>query len=83
MIKYEGEETKYNYNLSDVESILKFLYDNNYYNPKLCTKEVMQELMSYISRFLSNITENKHKALLERSETEEEAREYFGDEFVK
>lgn len=43
----------------------------------------MQELMSYIDRFLSNITENKHKALLERRETEEEAREYFGDEFIK
>ncbi len=28
MIKYEGEETKYNYNLSDVESILKYLSDN-------------------------------------------------------
>ena len=39
--------------------------------------------MSYIDRFLSNITENKHKALLERRETEEEAREYFGDEFIK
>ena len=48
MIKYEGEETKYNYNLSDVESILKYLSDNNYYDSKLCTKEVMQELMSYI-----------------------------------
>ncbi len=48
MIKYEEEETKYNYNLSDVESILKYLSDNNYYDSKLCTKEVMQELMSYI-----------------------------------
>ena len=48
MIKSEGEETKYNYNLSDVESILKYLSDNNYYDSKLCTKEVMQELMSYI-----------------------------------
>ena len=62
--------------------ILWYLYPN-YYDSKLCTKEVMQELMSYIDRFLSNITENKHKALLERRETEEEAREYFGDEFIK
>lgn len=83
MIKYEGEETKYNYNLSDVESILKYLSDNNYYNPKLCTKEVMQDLMTYIDNFLSNITESKHKTLLERRETEEEAREYFGDEFIR
>ena len=38
MIKYEVEENKQNYNLSDVESILKYLSDNNYYDPKLCTK---------------------------------------------
>ena len=83
MIKYEGEETKYNYNISDVETIINHLSNNNYYDKKLCTKEVMQDLITYINRFISNIKENKHKTILERRETEEEAREYFGREFIK
>lgn len=83
MIKYEGEETKYNYNISDVETIINHLSNNNYYNPRLCTKEVMQDLITYINRFINNIKETKHKTILERKETEEEAREYFGREFIK
>lgn len=82
MIKYESMQNKYYYNKKDVENIVKFIKNENYYNSANCTKEKVGHLIDKVNYFLDNITIKKEKVSLERHETEEEAREYFGSTFI-
>ena len=82
MIKYESIQNKYYYNKKDVENIVKLIKNENYYNSANCTKEKVGHLIDKVNYFLDNITIKKEKVSLERHETEEEAREYFGSAFI-
>ncbi len=82
MIKYEGTENRYHYNIEDINKIIELLRNGNYYDIDYCTQENVSTLVDAISTFLSNIREEKETTMLERHETEEEARTYFGPEFV-
>lgn len=80
MVKYEALVNKYYYDNQDIDNIIKLLRDTNYYEN--CTRENVAVLVEAINKFLDDINVQKEKALLERYETEEEARAYFGKNFI-
>lgn len=82
MIKYEGKENKYFYNPQDVKNILHIIETGNYYHPDNCTQEKVSTLVNAVNSFMSNIKVKEQTVMLERHETEEEARTYFGQEFI-
>lgn len=82
MIKYNGIASKYFYNMQNVEEIIELIETGNYYNNFNCTQENVSKVINAINKFLSTIKEVKENAVLERYETEEEARAYFGPEFI-
>lgn len=59
MIKYESMQNKYYYNKKDVENIVKFIKNENYYNSANCTKEKVGHLIDKVNYFLDNITIKK------------------------
>ena len=81
MIKYTDIVNKYYYNVQDIDNILDLIKGNDYY--AYCTQEKVSEFVKLVDKFLSDIKVTKEKEILERHETEEEAREYFGKEFIE
>lgn len=82
MIKYEGTEKRFYYDIEDVNRIINILSNVKYENPDICSKEEVYSLVEEISSFISNFKVVEKSAILERKENEEEAREYFGEEFI-
>ena len=82
MIKYDIVENKYLYNMDDLENVIKVIEDGNFYNFDDCTKEKISDVVAAIEKFISNIKTESVNVTLERHETEEEARAYFGDDFI-
>ncbi len=82
MIKYEGYENKYYYDNQKIQDILNFI-KNVLYNPLNRSKENISKLLEYIDSFMSTIKCIAEKAELFKRETEDEARDYFGIEFIK
>lgn len=82
MIKYEGTSKKYLYNSQDIENILNIINSNNFYNMYNCTQENVSTFLNAVNTFFVNIKVEKQTVMLEKHETEEEAREYFGQEFI-
>lgn len=82
MIKYEGIEKRFFYNIEDVNKILSIIPNVKYEQPDYCSREEVCSLIEEISNFLSKIKVEEKTGILERHETEEEARDYFGPEFI-
>lgn len=82
MVSYETIQNKYKYNMEDIDRILEMIQTGNFYNEDYCTQENVSELLSYIDAFLNNMEVSKENVTLERRETEEEARAYFGEDFI-
>ena len=80
MKKYEQLENKYIYNPKDLESVLTLLKKRDYIEN--CTREDVSIIVDAIKNFLDNIKIEKHIVTVEQHETEEEAREYFGQKFI-
>ena len=79
MIKYEALVNNYYYNNEDIDKVIKLLKDTNYYES--CTRENVSVLVESVNKFLNDIKIKREKTVLERHETEEEARAFFGVEF--
>lgn len=77
MIGYETQEKFYQYKMEDLEHIIEMLENIEEY-----TQESVLSILDAIDQFLSNIQEEERVVTRERHETEEEAREYFGQEFI-
>lgn len=82
MIKYEGTTRRYNFSREQVNDILKYLQENSFYNEQVCSLETVNELIRNIEIFFGSISEEEFETILERHETEEEARAYFGEYFI-
>ena len=83
MIKYEAIERKYSYNsnyLINIIDLLNKFYKNGIIN---LTKDDINDLLDKIDLFMNSIHSKEKKVIKERHETEEEAREYFGLDFIK
>lgn len=82
MIVYDTIQTKYSYKTEDLDRIIELFHKRNLYDEYCCTQENISDFIMSIEKFMSNIQSNEEMVTLERHETEEEAREYFGTEFV-
>lgn len=83
MIKYESVENKYLYNIQIVDEIIEMIHSGNYLFEGKCTQESVGAVVNAVNSFISSITPVEQKVMLERHETEEEARQYFGSEFIR
>lgn len=83
MIKYNTIQNKYLYNKEDIDRILELIQDGNYYNDDYCTQENVLALIKLVNDFMEHITIVSENVVTERHETEDEAREYFGEDFIK
>ena len=82
MIKYETTVNKYLYDTDEVNDIIDTIQSSNYYNLDNCTQEKVEVLVNKINSFINNINVVQEDIVAERKETEEEAREYFGEDFI-
>ena len=82
MIKYEGTINEYQFDIESLENIITLLENDVFNGPNSCTQEIIQVLLDKIETFLSKISKTEKIAILERYETEEEAREYFSSDFI-
>lgn len=83
MIKYEGVENKYLYDSQIADEIIEIIKSGNYVFENECTQESVSPVINAINSFIKSITPVEQKVVLERHETEEEARQYFGTEFIE
>lgn len=83
MIEYDGIEKIYSYNKEIVAEINRKLSKIEYRDISLCTQERIKELIANINSFFDSTKLIERKARLKRYETPEEAREYFGEQFIK
>lgn len=82
MIKYNAIQNRYLYRMEDLDKILNIIQNGNYYNMNYCTQENISLLVKSVNEFMANIEVISENSVLERHETEAEAREYFGDDFI-
>lgn len=82
MIKYNAVQKKYLYKREDIDKIIEHIQNGNFYNEDNCTQEKIMSLAKMIDDFMNHIKIISENVVLERNETEEEARKYFGDEFI-
>ena len=80
MKRSDSSEKRYYANEELGEEIVKYLKDNTFYD---ATKEKVTELMKKLDKFVSEIKMEEVPVTLSVHETEEEAREFFGNEFVQ
>lgn len=83
MIKYETTENKYLYDPKSIDEIINLINSSNYYDEGYLTQENVSMLVNTINNFLNNIKAVPHRIIKEKRETEEEAREYFGQDFIQ
>lgn len=83
MIKYEGVENKYLYDSQIIDKIIEMIDTNSYYYENECTQESVSQVVNAVNSFINSINTVEQKVMLERRETEEEARAYFGEVFIK
>ena len=82
MIKYNAVQNKYLYRIEDIEKILDIIQNGSFYNENYCTQENIYSLVSSVNEFMTHIEVIRENVVLERHETETEAREYFGEDFI-
>ena len=78
MIGYESNEKIYRYQREDLLHLLEAIKGFRRH-----TKEELFTILNAIEQFQSHISEEEIIAMREREETEEEAKEYFGEDFVE
>ena len=83
MIKTEERKKRYHFKPELVKKILDLIKNTNSYSIDNCTKEQLATLMDAITSFLSEFDEEEVAVTVEKHETEEQAREYFGPEFIR
>ena len=82
MIKYNAIQNKYTYKVEDIDAIISLIQNGNFYNMDNCTQENITTFVKSINDFISHIQVILENVELERHETEDEARKYFGEEFI-
>ena len=82
MIEYEGTKKVYRYNCDYLNNIIEMLESHAFDDAYNVTQEQVKDLIDKLNRFISNISVSEEKTILKRHETEEEAREYFGMDFI-
>ena len=82
MIEYKADVNKYLYDMNEVNDIIETIQNGDYYNIDKLTKEKVSLIIDKLDKFISDIEVVKEESVLRRKETEEEAREYFGEDFV-
>ena len=82
MIKYNAVQNRYLYRTDDIDKILDIIQNGRFYNSDYCTQENVSTLVKAVDEFMTHIEVIQENVVLERHETEEEAREYFGEEFI-
>ena len=82
MIKYNAVQNRYLYRTDDIDKILDIIQNGRFYNSDYCTQENVSTLVKAVDEFMKHIEVIQEIVVLERHETEEEAREYFGEEFI-
>lgn len=82
MIKYNTVQNRYNYKQEDIEKILGIIQNGDFYNMDNCTQENIISFVRTVSDFMTHMDVVQENVELERHETEDEAREYFGEDFV-
>ena len=81
MITYQGTEKRYYYNKDKIQPILDKVKGKEF--SELSSQEEIADIMSALEGFLDTVDVREEETTFERHETEEEAREYFGPEFIK
>lgn len=82
MIKYNAVQNRYLYRTDDIDKILDIIQNGSFYDEYYCTQENVSSLVKAVDEFMSHIETIPEKVVLERHETEAEAREYFGEDFI-
>ena len=82
MIKYNAVQNRYLYRTDDIDKILDIIQNGRFYNSDYCTQENVSTLVKAVGEFMTHIEVIQENVVLERHETEEEAREYFGEDFI-
>ena len=82
MIKYNAVQNRYLYRTDDIDKILDIIQNGRFYNSDYCTQENVSTLVKAVDEFMTHIEVIQENVVLERHETEEEAREYFGEDFI-
>lgn len=82
MIKYNAVQNRYLYRTDDIDKILDIIQNGRFYNSDYCTQENVSTLVKAVEEFMTHIEVIQENVVLERHETEEEAREYFGEDFI-
>ena len=82
MIKYNAVQNRYLYRTDDIDKILDIIQNGRFYNSDYCTQENVSTLVKAVEEFMKHIEVIQENVVLERHETEEEAREYFGEDFI-
>ena len=80
MITYQGTEKRYKYNKDAAKALVDKL-DGKIFGDFSAQEEVGL-MATEIMDFIDGVKEEEIETTLERHETEEEAREYFGEEFI-
>ncbi len=65
-----------------MDEIIEIISSGDYYFESECTQESVGKVVNLVNSFISSINPVEQKVMLERHETEEEARQYFGPEFI-
>ncbi len=81
MIQYTGIEKRYKYDKDKIQPIREKIEANHY--SEFSSQEEIGELISDVESFLETFEPEEVEKTMERHETEEEARDYFGPEFIK
>lgn len=79
MIAYKGIKKTYVSSEEKLNKLIDYLTNSNFY---YVSKEELEELISLFVSFCDNFTRVEKEEILERKETEEEAKAYFGEEFI-
>lgn len=65
-----------------LDKVLNYLNTQNFWDANKCTKETCLDLIGLLQKFSDGIIKREVETTLERPETEEEAKAYFGADFV-
>ena len=83
MISYNTTIKKYTFKEEDIDKIINYLRNERLYDTNNFTKDKITEFINLYNQLLANRQTREEEVTLERRETEEEAREYFGEDFIR
>lgn len=83
MIDKMGKKVIYNFNIDSIEKILDFLENCEFYDINVFSQEKLRELIELIYNFFLCTKIEYKDEFVQVKETESEARDYFGSDFIK